>query len=65
MLLRDYIHSYPKGLRMKAREILANEIGVSPSTVKSWENGTRKISDRNLTLIESITGKRLHRGIAT
>jgi len=55
MQLREYIYSFPRGLRMKAREILAKEVGVTSTTIKSWENGTRVISPKYVPMVEKVT----------
>ena len=59
MTLREYIYSFPRGSRMKAREILASEIGVSASAIKSWELGIRNIKSDYAKLIEIKTGRKV------
>lgn len=44
---------------MKAREILASEIGVSASAIKSWELGIRNIKSDYAKLIEIKTGRKV------
>ncbi len=55
MKLREYIHSFPRGKRMKARKIIADALRVSESAVKSWETGIRNPKDKYLNEIEEIT----------
>lgn len=62
MTLREYINKFPKGERMRARKIIADTIGVSESTVRSWENGTRKLPiNKYGDLIAKITNNEVSR----
>ena len=55
MNLRDFISGHQKEKREKAREIIAEALGVSVSTVKSWESGKRNPKPKSMIGIEYIT----------
>ncbi len=42
MTLNEYILSVPKEDRYALRKAIANDLGVSEITVRSWANGNRK-----------------------
>ena len=55
MKLREYIYTYPRGYRMRARKVIAEAIGVSDITVKAWELGLRRPNERHLFALEIVT----------
>lgn len=55
MNLRKYIYAYPRGKRIKARQIIADALGVTEAAVRSWENGTRNPTPENAFLVETLT----------
>lgn len=55
MTLREYVHAYPRGKRIKARKIIAEALGVTEASVRSWENGTRNPTPEKVLMIESLT----------
>ena len=42
MTLKEFINSHPKSSRTLLRSVIAKELGVACSTVRSWANGTRR-----------------------
>ena len=55
MNIKDFVQAFPFGLRDRVRKILASEIGISISLIRSWETGERKIKPRYYKLIEKAT----------
>ena len=55
MTLQEYINSFPKDERRKAKLQIAKAATVREASVTHWCNGTRKIKPANALLIEEFT----------
>lgn len=61
MKLREYVHSYPVGKRIRARTIIANALQVTEAAVRSWENGLRNPTPQHAIAVEELTDGKVSR----